>query len=128
MVPIIVDRADPTRWTARLEPSSLPQQLLPALLLLPFVVVPFFVALLNRARVLRTYRDGEALLATIVGVGHSAAAPGSRLVRCALHTAGENRVIKTLLPTRKTPPVGQSLWLIAPPARPQQAIPAALFE
>jgi hypothetical protein len=78
--------------------------------------------------VLRTYRDGEAIAATVVGVGHSAAAPGSRLVRCALHTAGENRVIKTLLPTRKTPPAGQSLWLIAPANRPQQAVPAALFE
>jgi hypothetical protein len=128
MVPIVVDRADPTRWTGRLEPAPLPQEILPALLLLPFAVVPFVVALVNRARVLRIYRDGEALQATVVGVGHSAAAPGSRLVRCALHTAGENRVIKTLLPARKTPAVGQSLWLIAPPNHPQQALPAALFE
>jgi hypothetical protein len=128
MVPIIVDPGDPTRWTGRLQPAPLVQELLPALLLLPFVVVPFVVALVNRARVLRTYRDGEALLATVVGVGHYAAAPGSRLVRCALHTAGENRVIKTLLPARKTPPTGQSLWLIAPPNRPQQAVPAALFD
>jgi hypothetical protein len=128
IVPIIVDPANPTRWTARLEPASLAQELLPALLLLPFVVVPFVVALVSRARVLRIYRDGEAIAATVVGVGHSAAAPGSRLVRCALHTAGENRVIKTLLPTQKTPPIGQSLWLIAPANHPQQAVPAALFE
>jgi hypothetical protein len=127
-IQVIIDPAEPTRWTARLEPTPLQHELLPAMLLTPFVVVPLLVALVNRRRVLRIYRDGEALLARVVGTGHSAAAPGSRLIRCAPHTGGDGRVIKTALPTRKTPPVGQNLWLIAPPNRPQQAVPAALFE
>jgi hypothetical protein len=37
-------------------------------------------------------------------------------------------VVKTLLPAGKSPAVGQGLWLILPPGRPQDAIPAALFE
>ena len=127
-IPVIIDPADPTRWTALLEPPPLPHQLLPAMILIPFVVVPLVVAFLNRGRVLRIYRDGEALPARVVRVGKSAAAPGSRLIRCALHAPGDARLIKTVLPARKTPAPGEPLWLIAPPNRPQQALPAALFE
>jgi hypothetical protein len=127
-IPVIIDPATPTRWTAQLQPPSLPQELLPAMLLIPFVVVPLLVAAFNRRRVLRIYRDGEPLLATVVSAGQSAAAPGSRLIRCALHAPGDARIIKTVLPARKTPPAGQPLWLIAPSNRPQQALPAALFE
>jgi hypothetical protein len=40
----------------------------------------------------------------------------------------DSRVIKTLLPARKAPGVGEGLWLIVPPAGPvDRAIPAALF-
>jgi len=127
-IPVIIDPADPTRWTALLEPPPLAHQLLPAMILVPFVVVPLVVAVLNRRRVLGIYRDGEAQLARVVRVGQSAAAPGSRLIRCALHAPGDARLIKTVLPARKTPTPGESLWLIAPPNRPQQALPAALFE
>jgi hypothetical protein len=128
MVPIYVDRDDPTRWTARLTPASLWQELLPAMLLLPFAIIPCIVAVVTRQTVLRIYRSGEPVLAEVVGIGHSAAAPWSRLVRCAAHVGADARVIKVLLPTRKTPAVGQPLWLLAPPSRPEQAVPAALFE
>jgi len=128
MVPIYIDSANPGHWTARMQPSSLAQELLSAMLLVPFVVVLFVAAVWQRFRVLRIYRDGEAVPAEVVGIGHSAAAPLSRLVRCAVHGGREARVVKVLLPAGKTPDIGQMLWLIAPPNRPEQALPAALFE
>jgi hypothetical protein len=128
MIPVYVDPADPTRWTARTAPGSLAQELLSATLLVPFVVVLFVLALWSRRRVLRVYRHGEAVLAEVVAIGHAAAAPRSRVVRCAVHEGGDDRVIKVVLPAGKAPRVGESLWLIAPPGRPEQGIPAALFE
>ena len=128
MVPLFVDPEDPTHWTGRTVPGSLVHELLGAAMLAPFVVVLFVMAVWRRRRVLRIYRDGEEVLAEVVSVGHSAAAPFSRLICCAAQGGSDARMIKILLPTGKAPTVGEALWLIAPPSRPEQAIPAALFE
>jgi hypothetical protein len=128
-VPIFIDPAEPERWTGRTEPGSLAHEMLAAMLLAPGVIVLFALALWQRRRVLRTWHQGQTVLAEVVKVGHSAAAPASRLLSCALHNdRGDARVVKTLLPASKAPTVGDSLWLIFPPGRPQDAIPAALFE
>jgi hypothetical protein len=127
-VPIFIDPANPARWTARIQPASLIHEMLSAMLLVPFAVVLFALALIRRRQVLTIYRDGEVVLAEVVGLHHSAAAPFSRLLRCAVHVGQHVRVIKILLPAHKAPDTGQPLWLIAPPNRADQAIPAALFE
>lgn len=128
-VPIFIDPTNPERWTGRTEPGNLGHEMLGAMLLAPGVVILFALAVWRRKRVLRTYREGETVLAEVVKVGHSAGAPASRLLSCAVHTDdGDARVVKTLLPARKAPTVGEGLWLIFPPGRPQDAIPAALFE
>jgi hypothetical protein len=127
-IPIVIDPADPARWTARTQPGSLTQEMLSAMMLVPFAVVLFAMALWRRWQVLSIYRDGEGVLAEVVGVSHSAAAPLSRLLRCAVHVGDDARVIKILLPARIAPSVGQGVWLIAPPGRAEAAIPAGLFE
>jgi hypothetical protein len=86
------------------------------------------MAFVARRGIVRTYRDGEAMLAEVVGVGHSAAAPLKRMVRCAVHVGDDVRLARVLLPPEQSPPVGHPIWLIAPPGRPQFGIPAALFE
>jgi hypothetical protein len=127
--PLFIDPKNPLHWTARIVPAPLASELLPALMLAPFVVLLFVVAFLRRQRVLRIYREGQAIQAEVMNVGHSAAAPFSRLLSCAAHLdANEDRVIKILLPTRKAPDVGETLWLIALPKSPDHAIPLALFE
>ena len=128
LVPIFIDPKHPWRWTARTQRASLIHEMLSAMILMPFAVVLFALALLRRRQVLAIYRTGEAMLAEVVGVSHSAAAPLSRFLRCAVHTEPQARVVKVLLPTHKAPDVGQPLWLIAPANRIEQAIPAALFE
>jgi len=127
-VPIIVDPADPNRWTARTEPGSLGQELVAPALLVPFIAVLLIVAVLRRQRVLRTYREGEAVEAEVVAVGQSPAAPLSRLVKCAVGGEWGGRVVQVLLPSAQAPAVGETLWLITPPGRLDRAIPAALFE
>jgi hypothetical protein len=111
-----------------MQPGSLTQEMLSAMMLVAFAVVLFALALWRRHQVLAIYRDGEGVQAEVVGVSHSAAAPLSRLLRCAVHVGDEARVIKILLPTRIAPGVGELVWLIAPPGRAEQAIPAGLFE
>ena len=127
-VPIIIDPANPDHWTARTKPSSLIHQMLSAMLLLPFVIVLFALAIWRRGQVLNIYRQGEGMLAEVVSEGHSAAAPLSRLLKCAVHIGDDVRVVTILLPTRIAPGVGKPLWLIATPNRPDKAVPAALFE
>jgi hypothetical protein len=102
--------------------------MLSAMLLLPFVIVLFALAIWRRSQVLNLYRQGDAMLAEVVSEGHSAAAPLSRLLKCAVHNGQDARLITILLPTRIAPGVGKPLWLIATPHRPDKAVPAALFE
>jgi hypothetical protein len=128
LVPIFIDPRHPWRWTARTEPTSLIHEMLSAMILVPFAIVLFALALLRRRQVLAIYRNGDTMLAEVVGVSHSAAAPLSRFLRCAVDSIPQARVVKVLLPTHRSPDVGQPLWLIAPPNKIEQAIPAALFE
>ena len=128
IIPIYVDPADPTRFTARTEPTSLVHELLAAILLVPGVLLLLAVALWRWYRVITIYRGGEAVLAAVVSVGHSASGPGSRLLRCAVHQGDNDRIIKTVLPARQTPNPGELLWLIAPPGRPHLGVPAILFQ
>jgi hypothetical protein len=128
MITIFVDPSDPARHTARTEPSGLAGQLLGVFLFAPAALLLFAVALWRRRRVLATYRDGEAFLADVVAVGNTPSGPGSRVVSCAPHDGDDARVIKTILPARLAPQPGELLWLVAPPGRPQQAVPAALFQ
>ena len=75
-----------------------------------------------------SYTTFNPMLAEVVGVGHSAAAPLQRMVRCAVHVGNDVRLARVLLPPDQSPPVGHPIWLIVPPGRPQFGIPAALFE
>jgi hypothetical protein len=127
-LPLFIDPRNPNHWTARTTPPSLGNEMLGATMLFPFVILLFALALLSHNRVLRIYRQGEAVLAEVIGVSHFAAAPLSRMIACATHLGTDDRVIKILLSTRKAPDVGETLWLLAFPNRPEQAIPVALFE
>jgi hypothetical protein len=127
-LPLFIDPKRPQHWTARTVPASIWTEALAALMLFPFVILLFVFALLSRQRVLRIYREGEAVVGEVMSVGHSATAPLSRMISCAAHVGGDDRVIKILLPPQKAPAVGETLWLLALPNRPEQAVPVDLFE
>lgn len=127
-IPIRIDPQHPRRWTFRDKPGPLINELMVSILMTPFVLMLLMLAWWRRGQVLRVYRDGEAVMGEVVGVGHSAAAPFSRMVRCAVHVGNDARIVKAILPRGRTPEVGQTIWLIAPAGRPGAGIPAALFE
>jgi hypothetical protein len=127
-VPIYVDRNDPTHWTARTAPGWLLGQLFGAFIIAPGVLILLLVAWLKRAQVVQIYRDGDPILAEIVGVGQTPSAPLSRLIRCAIDHGERVQVIKTVLPSKHNHRPGDLIWLIVPKGKPQPAIPAALFE
>ena len=127
-VPIYVDRNDPTHWTARTTPGWLLGQLFGALIIAPGVLILLLVAWLKRAQVVQIYRDGDAVLAEVVGVGQTPSAPFSRLIRCAREHGESVHVVKTVLPSKHDLQPGDLLWLITPQGKPEPAIPAALFE
>jgi hypothetical protein len=125
-VPLMIDPSNPDHWTGRTRAASLIHQMLSAMLLLPIAIVLLALAIYRRAQVLGIYRHGEEIIAEVVGEAHSAAHPLSRLLKCGVRA--DSRVVTVLLPARIAPRVGEALWLIAPPNRPDKAIPAALFE
>ena len=128
MVPIYVDKGDPTRWTARMQPSPLSGELLGAFMIAPGALVLLLIAWLKRGQVLRTYREGESVLAEVLGVGQTPSAPLSRLIRCAVQHGEAVRVVKTVLPAGKNTRPGDFIWLIVPTGKPGLAIAASLFE
>jgi hypothetical protein len=126
---IRVDPAHPTDWTARDHPTSLVRELLGAGLILVVVLVLLLLALLARQRVLRLWRDGQALAAVVVQTAHSALAPRSRAVRCTLSDHSDKRLITIFIPhaiAQLAP--GDTLYLIVPPNRPHRALPAMLYQ
>ncbi len=98
------------------------------IILLPFGVVALIVAVIRRGQVLKIWRTGQASQAIVVESRHSAAHPRSAIVRLAL-TQRDRRLITAVVPHKalRLEP-GDTLWLIAPPQRPQKAIVAQLYE
>ena len=128
-VPIRVDPADPSDWTARTEPPVLAQQLTGAAVVLPAVVVLAVVALLRRVMTLRTWRHGQATVALTVESRQTALAPRSRLVRCAPADRGDNRVVGVFVPSSAARDLrpGDLLWLVFPPGGRGRPVAAAWF-
>jgi len=119
-VPIHVDPADPSRWTALMELPPLGRQLLAAWITAPLGLALLAVAAVGRGRLLRLFREGQAEFALILHSQHSALAPRSRLVRCTLRDEGDKRIFSVFVPQRRgadrqhpdNPPRGQGLWII----------------
>ena len=95
-------------------------------LLLPVVALLVIVAFVRRAAVLRVWRNEPSAEAVVVDVKNSAIAPRSRILRLTLK--GDTRVFTTLYPLRAgVPAVGESIWVVAPPAKPNKGVVANLY-
>jgi hypothetical protein len=124
-VPIYVDPADPSRWTALMELPPLTRQLLAVWVALPMALALQAVAVILRGSLLRLWRDGQAESALVLQSQHSALAPLSRLVRCTPRDEGDTRVFSVFVPQRQgVPQRGQALWILRSGSR---AIAAELF-
>ncbi|MCC7349752.1 MAG: hypothetical protein IT446_04220 [Phycisphaerales bacterium] len=112
-VPIYVDPADPSSWTALMEVPPLSRQLLAVWITLPLALVLLAVAVAMRGGLLRLWRDGQAESALVLQSQHSALAPLSRMVRCTPADESDTRVFSVFVPQRcGVPQRGQAIWII----------------
>jgi hypothetical protein len=123
-----IDRNDPDHWTDRTEPRSWLVELSVVAILLPMVVLLLIIAALQRARILRIWRNGEAAEATVVEVRQTALAPLSRLLRFTLNDGSSTRVCSVLIPTRAGVPArGDPVTLVMARGVPERALVARLY-
>jgi hypothetical protein len=99
-VTIRLDPNDPETWTARTVPPPLTDELVGGGIVLVLSGLVFLPALLARGRVLRTWRDGAEVEATVVEQHQTALAPGARAVRCSAPDAPGGRVFTVFVPGR----------------------------
>ena len=100
--PIRVNPADPNDWTAYAEPPPPGGFFLGAMVAGPAALLASLAAWLARRGVLRTYRDGQAVPARVLGRQQTALAPNSTAVRCAPAAEGgtAGRVVTVYVPKR----------------------------
>ena len=84
----------------------------------------------QRAKALRTWRDGAAVPALVVESRQTAVAPKSRFVRCTPADRSDNRIVGVFVPqsaARDLRP-GDALWLVFPPGGRGRPVAAAWFD
>src|SRR5205814_8025297 len=89
-IPLYVDPNDPSHWTDRIEISWLEDTMV-ALLLMPTVLLFLAIAFINRMGVLKAWKTGPAIRASVVEIKHSASAPLSRILRMVLANYHDQR-------------------------------------
>ena len=124
---IIYDPADPSRWTDRTSVSMADKFLIPAVLV-PAAVILLLVAFLKRRSILAVWRDQPLAEAVVVDVRSSALYPRSHVVRLTLLTDASQRVFATVIPSAYgNLAKGDTIHVVAPVSKPQQAVVAALY-
>lgn len=122
-VPIRVDPADPSRWTGATEVPPLGPGLIPGLIVLPVVGIFALASLLARARLLRLWRDGQAVEALVLESRQTALAPRSRAVRCTPADPDDRRVLDVYVPhTLAGLRRGDALRVLVPAGRTSPAV------
>jgi hypothetical protein len=128
-VPLRVDPNDTSIWTDRTAPEPLGRRLIAGAVVIPAVLITGAGALLLRRRLLRIWRDGDAVLYAVVETKYSALAPLSHTVACVTAAGRDPTIIVVYLPARfARPKPGDFLWLIRRPDKPKPAIAACAFE
>ena len=96
--------------------------------MLPIALLLLAIALLQRMRVLRVWRDGKLCRAIVVDLKNVSTAPRSRLIRYTLVEGSDNRIFKLLLPVRAgLPRDGELIDVLALLDTPGRAIAAKLY-
>ena len=129
LVPIRIDPNNPRFWTARIDPAPATwRDWLAALIVLPIAAVVFAAGVLKRRRLLRLWRDGEAIPAAALDSRLTALAPRSRAVRVVPTEAVDRRVRTVYLPSSAPVPQGERLWILLHPDNRGGVAAAAWFQ
>jgi hypothetical protein len=127
-VPLYVDPNNLDRWTDRTE-ISWAEDTLVGVLLFPTVLLLVCIAIFNRYTIIKTWKNGHSIHATVVETKASATAPMSRVLSMVLGHYHDQRIFTTLIPTRRAHfQPGDVVWVIIPSTTPRWAILAELYE
>lgn len=129
-IPVRVDPTDPSVWTDRTQPELLGRRLIAGIVMVPTIAATLLASLMLNRRVLRVWRDAEAVEYAVVGSTRSALAPLSHTVRCEpVDLRMDRRLVTVYLPGRfAKPAAGEILWLMHPPGKVKSSIAAAAYE
>jgi hypothetical protein len=123
LVPIRYDKDNPLRWTDRTEPPSVVTSLMAVYVLVPVALVSIGVGLLQRARVIGTWKHGELIPAAVLSVSTSPIAPGQAHVNAA--PSGQPAIGVFVPRSLANPGRGDLIWLLR--ARSGPALAARSF-
>lgn len=125
MIPLRLNPEDGTDFRFQTDPPSIVQAIVPGSVLSGFAIVPFGLALLKRGRVLRAWREGDAIEADVQQVGTTPLAPRSKLLK--VRTA-DGQTAQLLWPNRLGAiQAGQSIDVIRHADRPTLVIAADCY-
>ncbi len=128
-VQVRVDPNNPGRWTTLQSVPILPAQLLAAFIIFPVALLLLLLALFLRRRILRIWRNGQAIPALVVETRQSAMSPRSRAIVCTPRDGRDKRLFTVFVPTRIAQfHEGDVIHLLALPHHPDKVIAAILFE
>jgi hypothetical protein len=99
-VKIRIDPADPQHWTPRQTPTPIGEELLGGGIVLATALLLGAVAMLLRAKLLKTFRAAAQVEAVVLAAKHTAIAPRAWQVRCSPVAEGDNRVFTVYIPPR----------------------------
>lgn len=126
---IRVDKNNPQQWTEQKELLPWWRVLtIPLIMMLPISVLLFAIALWQRWRVLRVWRNGRHFEALVIDSRNVSTAPRSRLVRYSLAEGSDKRIFSMLFPLRAgVPRDGEMFDVLAISEIPGRAIAAVLY-
>ena len=129
LLSICVDQSNPRNWVE--QKSLLPWWrvlALPVIMMLPIALLLLAIALLQRMRVLRVWRNGKLSRAIVVDSKNVSTSPRSRLIRYTIVDSPDNRIFKLLIPVRAgVPRDGELFEVLALPETPGRAVAAKLY-
>lgn len=115
---------DPARWTDRVEPRTWLTELTVTIFLVPLILLLAMITLWKRQGVLKIWRQGRLMQATVVDLRQSALAPLSCVVR--YRSGDDRRVFSLLHPSSTAPKKGETFPILT--LGPGQAVAASLYE
>jgi hypothetical protein len=129
IIPLLIDPADPERWTDQTELPSLAERIMIPVMLVPVALSLGLVGYWQRSRLLKLWQTGVQREAKVVHVQQSAISPWSSLVRCAVVNSRDNRLLRVTVPHRRVKlQPGDSIELIIPATGKPMAIAAMLYQ
>jgi hypothetical protein len=129
VIPLLIDPADPERWTDRTELPSLAERIMIPVILVPVAVSLGLIGLWQRKRLLKLWQTGVQREAKVLHVQQSATSPWSSLLRCAVINSRDNRLLRVTVPHRRAKlQPGDSIELITSATGKPLAIAAMLYQ